>query len=219
MLVPGALTAPSMGLLAAGLVVALVDWVAVVRGVKRLEYLAKPATMVLLVGCALALRPVSGPQRTWFVVGLALGTVGDVFLMLPDDMFVPGLVAFLLGHLGFIAGFVATGFSPARAAAGAVIVAVPVALVLPRVLGGVATRRDSRLSVAVVAYVVVISLMVVTALASRLPLAAAPAALFMASDTIIAYRRFVSPRPWMPVTIMVTYHLAQAGLVLSLATA
>jgi len=33
---------------------------------------------------------------------------------------------------------------------------------------------------------------------------------------VISFRRFVRERPWMPVTIIVTYHLAQVGLVVSL---
>jgi uncharacterized membrane protein YhhN len=48
-------------------------------------------------------------------------------------------------------------------------------------------------------------------------LAVGGAALFFASDTLIAWNRFVRPRPWMPLAIIVTYHVGQAGLVLSLA--
>ena len=44
------------------------------------------------------------------------------------------------------------------------------------------------------------------------------AVLFYCSDALIAWRRFVRPKPWQPLVIIVTYHLAQAGLVLSLAT-
>jgi uncharacterized membrane protein YhhN len=46
--------------------------------------------------------------------------------------------------------------------------------------------------------------------------AVAGAVLFLTSDTILGWRQFVSQRSWMPVAIMVTYHLAQAGLVISL---
>jgi hypothetical protein len=42
------------------------------------------------------------------------------------------------------------------------------------------------------------------------------ASLFFASDSLIAWNRFVRPRAWAPVAIMVTYHLGQAGLVTSL---
>src|SRR5437588_820674 len=67
-----------------------------------------------------------------------------------------------------------------------------------------------------VAYVAVIAAMVTCALASGNVLAATGAALFMGSDALIAETRFVGPRKWAPVVIMVTYHLGQAGLTLSL---
>ena len=41
------------------------------------------------------------------------------------------------------------------------------------------------------------------------------AVLFMASDALIAWNRFVR-RPWAAVVIMVTYHLGQLGLVTAL---
>jgi hypothetical protein len=40
--------------------------------------------------------------------------------------------------------------------------------------------------------------------------------LFVASDSVLGWRQFVGSSRWMPVTIMVTYHLGQAGLVASL---
>jgi hypothetical protein len=43
-------------------------------------------------------------MRTWFVVALALSLLGDVFLMLPVDLFVFGLGAFLLGHVAYTVG-------------------------------------------------------------------------------------------------------------------
>jgi hypothetical protein len=39
---------------------------------------------------------------------------------------------------------------------------------------------------------------------------------FMLSDSLIAEHRFVKERAWQPVGIMVTYHLALAGLALGL---
>jgi uncharacterized membrane protein YhhN len=58
--------------------------------------------------------------------------------------------------------------------------------------------------------------MLATALATGNVVAAAGAALFVASDTMIAWNRFVRPLPMADVGIMVTYHLGQAALVLSL---
>ena len=42
------------------------------------------------------------------------------------------------------------------------------------------------------------------------------AVLFMASDALIAWNRFVRRLAWAPVVIMVTYHLGQLGLVTAL---
>lgn len=203
------------GLLLAALAVAGFDWFAVSRGHRVLEYLCKPGVMLLLASSAVALHPASDSQRAWFVAALLLGAVGDVLLMLPRDLFLPGLLAFLLGHLAYAGGFLATGFSPPRALFIAVVLAAALLLILPRVLRG-AAKHSPALAPAVAVYALAISAMATTAFASRLPIAVAPAILFLGSDALIAFRRFVSPMPWMPVTIMVTYHLAQVGLVLSL---
>jgi uncharacterized membrane protein YhhN len=68
----------------------------------------------------------------------------------------------------------------------------------------------------VVVYMAVISLMVASALATGIWLAAAGAIAVYASDYLIARTRFVQPERWGPVAIMVLYHLGQAGLVVSL---
>jgi hypothetical protein len=41
-------------------------------------------------------------------------------------------------------------------------------------------------------------------------------ALFVASDAVLGWNRFVGQRRWMPVTVMATYHGALGGLALSL---
>jgi uncharacterized membrane protein YhhN len=207
----------SVSVVALGLaaVVAVADWFAVRGENKRLEYVCKPGVMVLLLLTAILMRPLSGVERNWFVVALALGLLGDVFLMLPRERFLPGLVSFLLGHLAFICGFVAGGLSVVRAAGAAVLLVCLALLLLPPVLRG--ARGHTGMVPAVLAYVLVISAMVAAAFASRQPLVVVPAALFFTSDTLIAYRRFVGPRPWMNLAVIVTYHLAQAGLVLWLA--
>ena len=77
-------------------------------------------------------------------------------------------------------------------------------------------RPDGALRIAVSAYMVVISAMLATALATGNVVAGLGAALFVASDSMIAWDRFVRPWTWAPLAIMVTYHLGQAGLVASL---
>jgi uncharacterized membrane protein YhhN len=77
-------------------------------------------------------------------------------------------------------------------------------------------KNHPELSAPVSAYIAVISVMVACALATGEPFAATGAVVFMASDSLIAWNRFVKHLAWAPVAIMVTYHVAQAGLVLSL---
>jgi uncharacterized membrane protein YhhN len=202
-------------LIVAGLF-AVGDWVARVRKDQRLEYVCKPATMVGLIAAAIALVPVDdlGNRRTWFVVALVCSLVGDIVLMLPSDRFVPGLAAFLVGHLCYVAGLWAHGpggVALAGSSAGVVAVIAPVGW---RILGALRGRRQLGLPVAL--YMVVISVMLATALATGNVLAGVGAALFVSSDAMIAWNRFVRPFRAADLAIMVTYHLGQAGLVLSL---
>ena len=84
------------------LVAAVADWIAVHLGNKTLEYVAKPATLVALIGAAAALDVDDPAVKAWFLAALVLCLIGDVFLMLPQDLFVFGLASFLLGHIAYI---------------------------------------------------------------------------------------------------------------------
>ncbi|MCU1450099.1 MAG: putative rane protein [Acidimicrobiales bacterium] len=189
---------------------------AVARKNKPLEYACKPAVMLALIGVAAAVHPALGDRRDWFVAALALSMLGDVFLMLPRDLFVPGLASFLLAHVAYVVGLRLHGGSMLTwALAGAGVGAVDVVLARP-VLRAV-RRRHRDLLVPVALYMFVISTMVAAAVATGMGLAIAGAVLFLASDTLIAWNRFVRPTTWGPLAIIVSYHLGQAGLVLSLA--
>ncbi len=196
---------------------AVTDWAAVALKRKRLEYFAKPATMLALIAVAASIGAASPAQQRWFIVALAFGALGDVFLMLPRNLFLPGLTAFLVGHLAYIAGFLASGIEPIRIAVYTAIVILPASVVLPGVIQGVLLRRQRLLVPPVLVYSLVITTMVGAALGSGRPLAMIGGVLFYASDTLIGYNRFVTQRAWMPFAIIVTYHLGQAGLVLSMA--
>ncbi len=70
------------------------------------EVWSKPLTLVALIGAAIALDPIDSQVRAWFVIALVLCLAGDVFLLGDDNWFVPGLAAFLAGHLAYVIGFV-----------------------------------------------------------------------------------------------------------------
>ena len=202
-------------LLATAAVFAACDWIAVVRRLDRLEYIAKPATMVVLIGVAFTLSPHIDARRWAFVAALLFSLAGDVFLMLPRDYFVQGLGSFLVAHVAYIVGL-RIGASDIRPL---VVSAIPV-VIASALIGGRVLRslRDKRpeLVAPVSAYIGVLAVMVAAALATGEPLAAFGAVFFMVSDSLIAWSRFVMPIEWAPVTIIVTYHIAQAMLVLSL---
>ena len=192
------------------------NWVAVAQARKPVEYVCKPATMLALVVVALALDPVVDGRRAWFVVALVLSLAGDVFLMLPRDRFIAGLVSFLLGHIAYVVGLRVDGGTLVALLVAAVAVVAVAAIVGSRVVAAVRRGPDPGLTGPVVAYMTVISAMVTCALATGNVLAAGGASLFFASDALIAWNRFVRPQAWAPVAIMVTYHAGQAGLVTSL---
>lgn len=194
---------------------AVLDWFAVARRNKALEYAAKPLTLLALIVAAIALEPVSEPQRVMFVIALGFSLSGDIFLMLPGDRFIGGVASFLVAHLAYIVGLRIGDTSALGLVVGALVVVVFVGTVGLRILTAV---RDAvpKLVTPVSAYVAVISVMVASAIATREMLAIGGAMIFMASDTLIAWNRFVQPLAWAPVTIMVTYHVGQALLVASL---
>lgn len=209
------MTALVVALLVVTAAVAAVDWWAVAADRRPVEYVCKPLVLVLLIAVAVALHPAVGVRREWFVVALVLSLAGDVLLMLPQDLFVAGLGSFLAGHLCYIVGLTRHGGSGSTVALAAVAVAVVASVPASRILPAV-KRGSPALLVPVALYMVVISAMVATAAATGVALAACGAILFWVSDASIAWDRFVRPWSWARTWIMVTYHLGQAALVLSL---
>lgn len=195
-------------------VAAVLNWIAVERKDKRLEYFAKPATTALLIAAALAMDTDQGTMRSYVVAALVLCLAGDVFLMLPQDLFVPGLASFFVAHLLFVVAFLT--HEPGHSALPTLI---PTLLLVPILLRSifVAVRRDHPdLVLPVVAYAGAIGAMLAESAVTGSLLVVAGAAVFVASDTILANNRFVRPLPHGHLATMVTYHAALALLVLSL---
>ena len=180
------------------------------------ELWSKPLALVALIGVAATLDPVDPTVRAWFVVALVCSLAGDLFLLDGDRRFVPGLVAFLLAHVAFTIGLaLAPDWSWAGFAVGAAMTAVLAATVGVRIVRA-ASASAAVLGPAVTAYLVAISAMFSAAVATGNVWAIAGAGLFVASDSVLGWRQFVDSQPWMAPTVMITYHLGQAGLVASL---
>ncbi len=169
------------------------------RGPAELRVGAKLAASAafLVVGASVA---GAHPFARWMLVGLGFGAIGDVLLLgRGSRAFLAGLVAFLLGHLAYIAGaaaLVPVGEWPDAAGAYAA---------LPLAAGGAALAwmwpRLGALRVPVIAYAATIAATVVGAIAAfradALPapqrtLLLAGAVLFFVSDLAVARDRFVA---------------------------
>lgn len=194
---------------------AVTDWRAVARAGRALEYAAKPAVMVGLIAVAVLIRPVSGTERGFFVVALTFGLVSDVFLMLPQDLFLLGLVAALVEHLAYIGGFRARPFDTTLLIVGAMVALVAVGFFLPPIYRSLRAQQPGLVR-PVIFYVVVFVIMVGSAGGSGSLVALAGALLFFFSDAVLAWNRFVKPFAGGRMANVVTYHAGQALLVLSL---
>ena len=191
-------------------------------GLRPLVIVCKPATTLLIIAWAWPRGADAPAVRRWVRAGLVLSLAGDVFLMWPQQGFLPGLVSFLLAHLAYIAAFTRKVRLAARPAPFAVYALVAVAL-LWQLWSGV----PEPLRGPVLAYVACLATMAAQAavlwLAARGGAAEALArnaalggVLFMTSDALLAFNKFSAPVPLAGLWILLTYWLAQGLIAASL---
>lgn len=209
------MTSVAFVLLSLTAVVAVCDWLAVVNNFRFAEYLLKPLVMVLLIAVAMTLDPTSNLARVLFVIGLVFSLVGDVCLMLPKDLFVAGLGAFLVAHVFYVVGLLSLGITGPGFIIGVALMTGVGLLVGRRIVAG-AAATDKALAGPVAAYIAVISVMVASAVGTGRFFAIAGAILFGVSDSILGWTKFLSDFSRSRLAVMVTYHLGQVGLVLAL---
>lgn len=182
-----------------------------------LIYGAKPATTTCLLLIALyATAPVSQFYQIAISVGLLFSLAGDIFLMLPRDHFIAGLVSFLLAHLCYIGAFGAQVTWPFLSWWGLPVVgfAIGIYRLLAPHLG--------KMQLPVLVYMTVISLMAWVAITLFVQQqttwalwAASGALLFVISDSTLALNRF-RQRFWSAqLLVLGTYYAAQWLIALS----
>lgn len=184
-------------------------------GLGWLVYLFKPLTTGLIVLLALLAPAGASPRYRWGIVaGLGFSLAGDVFLMLPRDLFVQGLACFLVAHLCYLVAFtdrcrLFPRWEPVVALAA--LAGGALALLWPGLAPG--------LRLPVVVYALALCSMAAQAIGRGLLLAtpsaraaAWGAALFVLSDALLASDRFRHPFPAATAAILVTYFAAQWGI-------
>ncbi len=184
----------------------------------ELRFIAKPSASVGFLIVAVGSGALDSAYGAWILAGLVLSLGGDVLLMFRDlARFRAGLVAFLLGHVAYLAAFAVLGVAATWVAAAAVATAIAAAAVL-RWLG---PHVDDRMRRPVLAYVVVISVMLVLAVGTRgadhTPLIMWGATLFYVSDLFVARERFMTPSFFNRLVGLPLYYCGQVLLALSVA--
>ena len=98
---------------------ALAHWYFTFKDIRKGIVITKPPVMIFLMIYLFTSVPdiatrVSDPNifPLWFLLGLLFGLLGDIFLMWPDRLFLPGLVSFLVNQILYVIGF-GTYFSAA----------------------------------------------------------------------------------------------------------
>jgi len=205
------------------LLLAFLDWVAADQKIKVLEYITKPATMLAIL-LWMWLSAGLGGSMVWFTIGVIFCLIGDIFLMLPWDLFIFGLLAFLLGQISYVIGF--SNESPYLNLWGLfliIVLGLYLGWLYPIIAKTLGEQGREKLRVPVLIYSLVISAMVYSAMMtltrSGWTITAAISAsigalLFYTSDSILAWDRFVKPLSHARLKTMVFYHIGQIGIIL-----
>jgi len=184
----------------------------------RLRYLFKPLTTILVISIAIILQYKSESTYGYLIIaGLVFSLFGDIFLMLPKDKFVQGLASFLIAHVFYIIAF-SSGFGPyleiGYLIPPAIYAAVFLWILLP---------KTGEMKIPVMVYALVLMVFLWQGLGRFYYLGNQAslfiiigAILFVISDTILAYARFVKNFNLSPTLIHVTYWGAQIFIALSI---
>jgi alkylglycerol monooxygenase len=177
-------------------------------GMVELHRVFKPLALLLVI--AFVWQRWRGRAPRLLVAALAFSLAGDVALMLPG-LFIPGLVAFLIAHLCYIALFRADApWFASRRALAATLAAAGV------MYGVLFPSLDPVLKIAVACYAVVIALMAAQAIGRAVVLrdaasigVAVGAVFFMLSDSLLAINKFAMPFAGAQFWVLSTYYIAQ----------
>lgn len=209
------LDSPPLGSLLFSAVAAFVYLFMVNRAPSVRRTAVKTLSIALLAVLALI---VDGPVL--LIASLIACALGDALLAQDNDRtFLAGLVAFLVGHVLYIALFYSLGSietvvaEPVRLAVGAVMVIFAMLATLRLV------PAAGALGPAVGAYITVIVAMGLSALLMPGWGVVAGALCFMASDTVLAMQKFMSPQNDAPQPhghfVWISYYVAQVLIALS----
>ncbi len=200
-----------------------INWLAVWFGWRSANFISKPSIILALTGWLFSNILFSFPAL-WFAVGLIFALAGDTLLMFKGKSLLGGMIAFMGTQVAYILGF-NQAFSKAAPAEIAVAMIVfslwmPVFLALRQ--GALPNPDYRKIEAPLIAYNLLIVVMVISALTTHfragwtsIPagLVSCGAILFLFSDTLLAYDRFIQPLPTARLWKRVTYQLGQLAII------
>lgn len=214
-------------LLGAAVITAFGNWLSVGKNWRTGELFTKPAVMILLLAWLLQNQLINDGM-IWFSLGIFFSLAGDSFLLAKGEKtFLAGLVSFLLAHVAYIIGF--NQVKPAIAIPlllPAAVLLITAWILFRKLNLGLKRQNANTLQIPVGIYTLVITIMVISALFSfarpgwdwkQAALVFGGALLFMASDSLLAWNKFVQPVPNAHLIVMISYHLGQIGILLGAA--
>jgi len=201
----------------------ILNWLAAVYNWRRLFVITKPLVLILLFVIFIILSK-GNLQLTWFFLALLFSLAGDILLLYPTRAFILGLVAFLFAQVAYILGFSAI-LPPLVPSLLAVLVVLSLLTMVFLFLQAEVRKKPDlkRMRPAILLYALMLSIMAASAVLNLFKpawtltaaaLTAIGGILFLSSDLMLAYDRFVHQFKSSHMLVMMTYHLAQALLIL-----
>lgn len=183
----------------------------------QLCYIFKPLTTLSIFGLALSLFNPAQSFAILVLIALSFSLLGDIFLMLKSDRFLAGLLSFLLAHVCYIAWLTSISTITIE-----LFFVIPVLLIGSVYMSQVWPKAGS-LKWPVLVYGLMLQLMVIAASSVYFStfttagcMALMGAVLFMFSDSVLGFSRFVKNGRYSHAVVLVSYYFAQTLLALSL---
>lgn len=189
-----------------------------------LRVITKPLIVIILLAWIFLATKLSTPFYKSVFTGLTFAWIGDVLLMMQQgnsSFFIFGLIAFLLCHIFYIRAFALDFKSKPAQKNPFLIWAIIVFTAFCAGLFIYLKPHLGNMQIPVLIYVIIISIMAMMAVSrfGRVNLFSFEiifygAVLFLFSDSMLAYNKFVEPLPNAGLVIMASYMLAQYLIVL-----
>lgn len=192
----------------------LLDLLFIYLGENEMRWISKPLLMpFLMLFFVTSVKMKSGTQFYLILAALFLSWCGD--LLLQTNLFIPGLVSFLLAHVCYILYFKQVGNKRKGLLKMQPLLAIPVLLYVVLLLAFLFPHLHE-LKIPVMLYSITIGVMLLTAINTRHQvnhtasfLFLSGALLFVLSDSMLAVNLFVKQHWVMSLSVMGTYAAAQ----------